>query len=265
VWWLTIYLPVIRGEERYLAESFPDEYPAYRSRVPCLIPWRRPLPARGDGFRWSNPNLAGGEEFPRAVRILAYPLLFFVAEGLRSEGWEWLNSGWNLSGLAGLVMLHVLAWERHGHQRQRRWILLYVMRHARFRVVASTAVLAAVWYVSGPRTSCGDALPIAGAVLMLLSVPVYSRTPLRAVAAESLALLGVIAAGELLWLAPALVVVFAAWILDYQLGRTQSADGQSPSPAAALFWPYFYPLLAIACAAVIGVKLVGHVFPLHVF
>ena len=45
----------------------------------------------------------------------------------------------------------------------------------------------------------------------------------------------------------------------------READGQSPSPAAALFWPYFYPLLAIACAAVIGVKLVGHVFPLHVF
>ncbi len=182
-----------------------------------MIPWRRPLPASGDGFRWSNPNLAGGEEFPRAVRILAYPLLFFVAEGLRSEGWEWLNSGWNLTGLAGLIMLYVLAWELHGHQRQRRWILPSVMRHPMFRVVASTAVLAAVWYVLGPgrvaETPCRS--PVL--CLMLLSVPVYSRTPLRAVAAESLALLGVIAAGELLWLAPALVVVFAAWILDYQL------------------------------------------------
>src|SRR5258708_54701 len=28
VWWLAIYIPVIRGEERYLAEKFPDEYPA---------------------------------------------------------------------------------------------------------------------------------------------------------------------------------------------------------------------------------------------
>ncbi len=64
VWWLVIYLPVIRGEERYLCQNFPDEYPGYKSRVPCLIPWRRPLPATGDGFRWANPNLAGGEEFP---------------------------------------------------------------------------------------------------------------------------------------------------------------------------------------------------------
>ena len=35
--------------------------------------------------------------------------------------------------------------------------------------------------------------------------------------AETLALLGVIAAGELLWLAPALVVIYAAWVLDFQL------------------------------------------------
>ena len=183
-----------------------------------MIPWRRPLPATGDGFRWANPNLAGGEEFPLAVRILGYPLLFFAVEGLRSEGWQWLNGGWNLTGLAALLMLHGLAWEPHGHQRQRGWILPAVMRHPMLRVVASAAVLAAVWYVSGPRTSYRDALPIAGAGLMLLSVPVYARRPLRAVAAEWLALLGVIAAGELLWLAPALVVVYAAWILDYQLG-----------------------------------------------
>ena len=73
------------------------------------------------------------------MRILAYPLLFFVVEGLRSEGWQWLNGGWNLTGLAGLIMLHVLAWELHGHQRQRRWILPAVMRHPMLRVVASTA------------------------------------------------------------------------------------------------------------------------------
>ena len=88
LWWLAIYLPVIRGEERYLAEKFPDEYPEYKRRVPCLIPWRRPLPFTGDGFRWSNPNIAGGEELPRLARILAYPLLFFVVAGLRRGGWS---------------------------------------------------------------------------------------------------------------------------------------------------------------------------------
>ena len=136
-------------------------------------------------------------------------------------------------------------------------------------------------------------MPIAGAVLMLLSVPVFSRRPVRAVMAETLALLGVIAAGELLWLAPALVVIYAAWILDRQLASAKSAGGQGdllPSPTTTTtmstwcptwcstwclgrraggeggsqfsfpppFWPYFYPLLAVASAAVIGVKLVGH-------
>ena len=42
LWWLAIYIPVIRGEERYLSQNFPDEYPDYKRRVPCLIPWRRP-------------------------------------------------------------------------------------------------------------------------------------------------------------------------------------------------------------------------------
>ena len=34
-WWLAIYLPVMRGEERYLVENFPDEYPEYKRRVPA--------------------------------------------------------------------------------------------------------------------------------------------------------------------------------------------------------------------------------------
>jgi hypothetical protein len=87
----------------------------------------------------------------------------------------------------------------------------------------------------------------------------------RAVLAETLALLGVIAAGELLWLAPALVVIYTAWILDYRLGRVRATNGGSKASAAAPFWPFFYPLLAIVSAAVIGVKLVGHGFPFHTF
>ena len=133
------------------------------------------------------------------------------------------------------------------------------------RVVASAAILAAVCYVPGPRTTCQHVLPIGGALVMLLSVPVFSRRAIRAVMAETLALLGVIAAGELLWLAPALVVIYATWILDYQLGRVRSSEGESDKTSSAPFWPYFYPLLAVACAAIIGVKLVGHVLPFHTF
>ena len=287
LWWLAIYIPVIRREERYLTDNFPDEYPDYKRRVPCLIPWAALCLTRARDFRWSNPNIARGEELPRVVRILAYPLLFFVIGGLRGSGLSCLDDGWSLTGLAGLIMLHVLSWELHAHQRQQRWILPAAMRHPLFRVVASAAVLTAVCYVPSPRTSFNNWVPIGGAVLMLLSVPLYSRRPLRAVLAEATALLGVIAAGELLWLAPALVVIYSAWMLDFQLnlpspsgrgaggegdilpspacGRGAGGEGSSQSSLPPPFWPYFYPLLAVVCAAVIGVKLIGHGLPYHIF
>ena len=56
LWWLAIYIPVIRGEERYLTENFPDEYPEYKQRVPCLIPWRRPLPYARRRFSLEQPQ-----------------------------------------------------------------------------------------------------------------------------------------------------------------------------------------------------------------
>ncbi len=267
LWWLAIYIPVIRSEERHLTENFPDEYPQYKQRVACLIPGRRPMPVPAggspetgsarDGFRWSNPNIAHGEELPRVARILAYPLLFFVVQGLASGGLPWFNDGWNLTGLAGLIMFYVLAWELDGHQRRQRWILPRAMRHPMLRVVVSAAVLAAVCYLPAPRTSFHQFVPVAGAVLMLLAVPVFSRRPARAVMAETLTLLGVTAAGELLWLAPAVVMIYAAWMLDFQLGRVKAGNGASDAPLPAPFWPYFYPLLAVASAAVIGVKLAG--------
>lgn len=265
LWWLAIYIPVIRGEERYLTDTFPDEYPQYKRRVACLIPWRRPLQRTGEGFRWNNPNIAGGEELPRAARILAYPLLFFVLQGLRGNQFAWLNDGWSLTGLAALVMLYALAAELQGHQRQRRWLLPAALRRPLLRVLTSSAVLAAVWYITGPKTGFKNYVPLIGAAFMLLSVPVYARRPARAILAETLALLGVTAAGELLWLAPAVLAIYAAWMLDFQLASPPSPDGPGDVAIRRTFWPYFYPLLAVAGAAVIGMKLVGHGLPYHIF
>jgi len=263
LWWLAIYVPVIRGEERYLSEKFPDEYPPYRRRVPCLVPWRRPLPYAGDGFRWSNPNIAGGEELPRAVRILAYPLLFVVVQGLRNGRLEWLRDGRNLTGLIALLTLHFLAWQLHRHQRQRRSIFPQTMQHPIFRVIAGGAVLAAVCMISGPRTSFGHVVAISGVALLMLSVPVFMWRPGRPILAEMLALLGAIAAGELLWLALPVAAIYMAWILDLLLDKGASFDYATEPAAPPRCWPYFYPLLAMACAAVIGVKLVGVVLPVH--
>ena len=85
-WWLAVYLPVIRKEEAYLAEAFPSSYPAYKRRVPALVPLRKPLPKTGPGFSWSNPNIACGKEFSRALHLLAYPLLFYIWTELRATG-----------------------------------------------------------------------------------------------------------------------------------------------------------------------------------
>ena len=182
LWWLAIYIPVIRGEERYLTENFPDEYPAYKRRVPCLIPWRRPLPhVPATVFAGATPTLPAGKNFPGRCGFWPIRCCSSWSKVSAAAGWPWLNDGWNLTGLAGLIMLYVLAWELHGHQRQQRWILPRAMRHPMLRVVASAAILAAVCYVPAPRTSFQDFVPIGGAVLMLLSVPVFSRRPVRAV------------------------------------------------------------------------------------
>jgi protein-S-isoprenylcysteine O-methyltransferase Ste14 len=263
LWWLAIYIPVIRGEEGYLAEKFPDEYPAYQRRVACLVPWRRPLPYAGEGFRWDNPNIAGGEELPRAVRIAAYPLLFYAAQGLRNGGLEWLRGGWQLTAFSGLLWLYLLVWQLHRHQRKRRRVLPWLLQHPFCRVVFAAAALAAAWYLPGPRTSYENVLPLGGALLLLVSVPVYSRQPLRAVLAELVALFGAVAAGELLWLAPPIAAIYEAWILDRQLAAGELASHAADGKVSTVLWPYFYPLLTAACAAVIGMRLAGRILPYH--
>jgi protein-S-isoprenylcysteine O-methyltransferase Ste14 len=283
VWWLAIYIPVIRGEERFLSEKFPDKYPDYQQRVPCLIPWRRPLPYMGDGFRWANPNIAGGEELPRAARILAYPLLFFVAQGLRADGWDWLRDGWHMTALSAQLALYIVAWQLQRHQRELRRILPSVLEHPLFRAAAAGAILAAVSWLHGPLTSYRKVVPISGVVLFLLSVPIYAGaipfsplssgegqgvgpvfhlSPIRAILAEMLALLGANCAAELLWLAPPAVALYIAWILDRQLGTTTRNEPGDAAVTAA-WWPYLYPLIAAVGAAVIGVNLVGRILPYH--
>ena len=285
VWWLAIYIPVIRGEERFLSEKFPDEYPDYRRRVPCLIPWRRPLPYAGDGFRWDNPNIAGGEELPRAMRILAYPLLFFVVQGLRADGLDCLRDGWRLTALAGQLTLYVFAWQLHCHQRERRRILPLLLEHPVFRAAVGGAILAAVSLLHGPPTSYRNVVRQQGmAAAAGLRKPIYAEgtlsiswqarglvaakmglspsPPVRAFLAEILALIGALCAGELLWLAPPAAAIYAAWILDRLLGTVAPGELGDRAVATA-WWPYLYPLVAAVCAAVIGVKLMGRVLLWH--
>ena len=112
-WWLAIYLPVMRMEEDYLTAAFGSVYEEYKRRTARLIPWRRPLPPGGEGFRWSNPNIASGDEVGRALRLAAYPLLFFVVMQFRREGLSLFLHPWNLLALGMFAMLHGLAWRFH--------------------------------------------------------------------------------------------------------------------------------------------------------
>ncbi len=51
IMFVTIYLPVIRAEENYLAQHFP-EFAEYTRRVPRLIPDPRPAGDRRGSFSW---------------------------------------------------------------------------------------------------------------------------------------------------------------------------------------------------------------------
>jgi hypothetical protein len=81
--------------------------------------------------------------------------------------------------------------------------------------------------------------------------------------AELLALISAITAGELLWVAPPVAALFEVLILDRRLDKEAPPDSGSEKSAVTAYWPYLYPLVAAACATVIGIKLVGRVLPYH--
>ncbi|MGD0899554.1 MAG: isoprenylcysteine carboxylmethyltransferase family protein, partial [Thermoguttaceae bacterium] len=109
-WWLAVYLPVIRGEERYLVAAFGTVYEEYRERVPCLIPRYRPLVPGAEGFSWSNPNIALEGEVFRALRLAAYPLLFLACTDLRVEGLSCFADASHAWPAAMLAALYAVAW-----------------------------------------------------------------------------------------------------------------------------------------------------------
>jgi hypothetical protein len=107
--WLAVYMPVMRGEESHLERLFPGIYPEYLRRVPMLIPFRRPVAASGEGFSWRNPNIVSDSVIPRVMRILAYPLLFFVWQDVRRAGLGAIATGPALWAAVALVALYACA------------------------------------------------------------------------------------------------------------------------------------------------------------
>ena len=108
LWWAT-YRETIEGEERTLAALFPDAFPAYRARVPRLLPTGRGLAVEeaAGGFAWSNPGLAEGQEYARLLGIALGPLAIGAASLIRQEGWALLDPARG-TALAGLALLPAL-------------------------------------------------------------------------------------------------------------------------------------------------------------
>jgi hypothetical protein len=81
-----------------------------------LLPWRwTALPATeagAGGFSWGNPNIAQ-VEVPRALRSLAYPLMFLIASRLHSPGSTVLVAPhrFDIFLALGCLALYAAAWE----------------------------------------------------------------------------------------------------------------------------------------------------------
>lgn len=227
-WWFAIYIPVMRREENYLTETFGPIYEEYKRRVPRLIPWRRPLEASEEGFRWSNPNIAGGEEIPRALRILAYPLLFLVCTDLRIDELAFWDDGLKTLTLGMFAVLQGFAWELERHQRRRRRIMPQAAERPAVRIAVAAVVLVAAFLTKAPITAIHAWVLPAGAVLMVISVPVFSDSRARGLAAECLAMIGILVASERLWLVAVPMLLYAAWILDSLLPEERQTETSSP-------------------------------------
>ncbi len=113
--WGVIYDRTIRSEESFLSQKFGDAHKEYVRQVPrfFMIPGRG-LPAAkvcGPRFSWTNRNIVSDAAFVRASRLLTYPLVFFVAEFVRTRGLsELLTDGRGpLSAVAGILAIHAAA------------------------------------------------------------------------------------------------------------------------------------------------------------
>ncbi|MGH9482706.1 MAG: methyltransferase family protein [Terriglobales bacterium] len=78
---VAVYLPVIRQEEEFLAGRFGEDFAAYASQVPRLLP------------RWPRSNIRGGEFSPALyMRHREYQALlgFLAIAAVLIAKWKWM-------------------------------------------------------------------------------------------------------------------------------------------------------------------------------
>jgi len=239
VWWLAVYIPVMLREERNLGRLFPEVYPEYQARVPMLLPVRRPLPRHGPGFSWENANIVGDTVVPRALRILALPLLLSLRRALGAHGLPVLgeNEGPVLPLTVMLAVAYGLSWELTRHLRHRRPILPsrippQAAKLAGVVLVLGMAGMAHMWEIESDM-----ALPLMGIVGLVGSVVLYLWGPENRLFAEGTALTAITLLCEAVWLAPAPVLLYGALILDERIEGCGEVYGRRHLPKALRLLP----------------------------
>jgi protein-S-isoprenylcysteine O-methyltransferase Ste14 len=258
IWWLWIYLPVMREEEGFLSSSFPDVYEEYKRRIPRLIPLRRPLPKKGPEFSWRHYHISDGRELTRALRIVAYPLLFFVWLQITRDGRKILTDNYCLElwATSVLFLLYGLAWEAKRHLKDHKPILPKMVSQPGVRLMIALAFLVVAGLVTVLETELDVPMVPVGAAVLVASGVMYLcfRNQPAELLAECLAVLGATIMCELLWLMVIPILLYAALFMDRRLEVERSAE-QPLSPQIPLqpaFAFLVYPVVLV-CGLTIAV------------
>lgn len=257
IWWLAVYLRVIRAEERHLASLYPDVYPAYQRRVPMMIPYRRPIPGDGPGFSWHNRNIASGREISRALRLFSYPFLFFAVSEARAHRWDFFTAerSLHLVALVALLVLYALAWMFKQHLKLRRLIIPRPLSRNLVRYLAALGILAVAASLRHLETEADLVNMTVGGGLIISSIIAYLafRQPKATLVGEGIALVGAAVMCELPWLAAAPLLYYGAAVMDQRILATSNGVWVRPA-LPALTRPTFYHLVLLASIALPIVK-----------
>jgi hypothetical protein len=253
VWWLAVYLPVMRHEERELTRLFPESYPNYRARVPMLIPFRRPLLRAEGGFSWRTANITADTVLPRALRLAALPLFFVIWREARLHGLNLLHDAGGVATLsaAALASTYGISWQLQRHLKHRRRLLPSAAAGAGFRLLAAVLVLAAAGSVRVWEIESNQVVSLVGLVSFPASVVLSRWRGAGRLAAEGLALAGAVVLCEVPWLAPLPLLLWTALLLDSRLplpGPQHTPD--RPSRLPRLVHALAYQLILTAGLAV---------------
>jgi len=248
-WWLSVYVPVMRQEERHLSALFPGDYPTYRARVPMLLPLRRPLPRRAPGFSWRNANIVADTAVPRALRMAALPLIFVLYRAFRAYGVNTFSeSHGQMSLVAALAVLaYGLSWELTRHLKYRRPILPLEVSRPAVRLIIAWLVVVTAGAIHAWEVEADVILPLVGSAVIGFSAVLRARSSLARLAAEGTVLAGATVLCEVLWLTPLPVLLYAALILDRRLaGRDQASLCAELPRASLLISSHLYSFLVVS-------------------